>query len=362
VLCLTLHANYRCRHSGACCEQWTVAAEPRVIELVAARQILSDAGPLFVSSGDPGISPTVARHPDGSCVFLDRGAGRVCVIHREAGAGALPEACRHFPRRFLRDGRGTFVSLSHFCPTAAGMLLEADPLRIVEAGPPLRLDEPIEGLDATAALPPLVRPGILTDLPGYSAWEGAALATLARPDLDCRQSLDAVAGATERVRRWRPGSASLAACVEAAFRDARAGDGCDPDAGGRVMEAVRSVVGGVATGGAAPLDQPDASRERRVAEAFQRFDAAIKNYLAARLFANWVAYQGRGLRSIVEWLRACAAVLRGQLLLAAGDAEGSLGAGEFVEGVRKTDLLLLHGADPLALARRLSACEGPDPR
>src|SRR6476469_3443404 len=106
LLCLTLHAGYGCRRSGACYEQWTVSAEPRVIELVAARKIGVEAGgALFVSSGEFGSPAAVARRPDGSCVFFDRSAGRVCVIHREAGASALPEACRHFPRRFLRDGR-----------------------------------------------------------------------------------------------------------------------------------------------------------------------------------------------------------------------------------------------------------------
>jgi hypothetical protein len=242
------------------------------------------------------------------------------------------------------------------------MLMEREPLRIVEAGPPLRLEEPIEGLDATGALPPLVRPGILTDLPGYAAWERASVATFARSDLDCRESLDAVAAATERVRRWQPGSAPLAAVVEAAFRDARAADGCDPEAFTRVMNAVNSVCDGTAADDAAPLHGLDATRRRRAAVEFQRFDGAIKNYLAARVFANWVAYQGRGLRTIVEWLRTCAAVLDGQLLRAAADREGPLGPADFVAAVRKTDLLLLHGVDPLALARRLSACEGADPR
>src|SRR5215212_4064255 len=132
TFCLTVHAAYGCRHSGACCEQWAISAEPRVVALVTARKIGPAAGPLFLSSGEAGAAPILARHPDGSCVFFDRGAGRVCVIHRDAGASALPEACRHFPRRFLRDGRGTLVSLSHFCPTAAHMLLDRDPLRIVD--------------------------------------------------------------------------------------------------------------------------------------------------------------------------------------------------------------------------------------
>ena len=40
------------------------------------------------------------------------------------------------------------------------------------------------------------------------------------------------------------------------------------------------------------------------------FSVPIANYLAARLFGNWVAYQGHGLRSVVAWVRACYDVLR----------------------------------------------------
>ena len=44
----------------------------------------------------------------------------------------LPESCFQFPRRTLVDERGTFVTLSHFCPTAAAMLADAaEPLTIV---------------------------------------------------------------------------------------------------------------------------------------------------------------------------------------------------------------------------------------
>jgi hypothetical protein len=31
---LTLHAGYRCRHTGECCRNWTVAAEPHVLHIV----------------------------------------------------------------------------------------------------------------------------------------------------------------------------------------------------------------------------------------------------------------------------------------------------------------------------------------
>jgi hypothetical protein len=64
----------------------------------------------------------------------------------------------------------------------------------------------------------------------------------------------------------------------------------------------------------------------------------MKNFLAARLFANWIAYQGRGLRSIVQWVRAAAAVVRHYALLGAIDS----GRTNFIEAVRMTDLLMLH--------------------
>src|SRR5262249_31122029 len=39
----------------------------------------------------------------------------------------------------------------------------------------------------------------------------------------------------------------------------------------------------------------------------------MRHYLGARVFANWVAYQGRGLRTVVAWLRTCLAVLNNEI-------------------------------------------------
>jgi Fe-S-cluster containining protein len=334
TLCLSVHAGYGCRRAGACCQNWTVPAEPHVLQVVEARRVRREGvkGPLFVPSTTPGdVSRwNVARDADGSCVFFDRDAGGLCAIHRDAGAGALPSACRHFPRKILRDRRGTFISLSHFCPTAAAMLLARDPLQVVEAHPPLRLAEPVEGLDATDALPPLVRPGVLSDLEGYGAWEQACVATFARADLCYQDALDLVAAATENIRNWRPGSGALSERVHTAFRDARPEMGADADAQSRAID--------------------------------PRFDVAMKNYLAARVFANWIAYQGRGLRSIVEWLRTCAALVRHHISRRALDTGSAPDTADFVEALRMSDLLLLHAVDTQAIAWRVAALEGPDPR
>jgi len=376
--CLSLHARYKCQHAGACCQTWTVPAEPHVIQIVEARAIRREGvqGPLFVEPATARDAAlwNVARHADGSCVFFDRDRGRLCAIHREAGADALPSACRHFPRQILRDGRGTFISLSHFCPTAAALLPARDALQLVDAQPPLRLSEPVEGLDATDALPPLVRPGMLSDLEGYGAWEQACVATFARADLSYQAALDLVAAATEDIRGWRPGGVTLSERVRAAFRDARPDAGADAGAQARAIETVAALCSGklpedvmrdYPSAETARLD--DGARleeawQQRVAPAFARFDVAMKNYLAARVFANWIAYQGRGLRSIVEWLRTCAALVRHHTVVRARDGGSAPDTADFLEAVRMADLLLLHVVDTQAFAWRFARLEGPDPR
>lgn len=91
------------------------------------------------------------------------------------------------------------------------------------------------------------------------------------------------------------------------------------------------------------------------------FDAATKNFLAARLFANWIAYQGRGLLSIVQWVRAAAALVRHHVLRCALDIGRAPGPEGFIEAVRMADLLLLHVIDTQAFARCVAPLEGPDP-
>ena len=357
AFCLTIHAQYQCRHAGACCHEWTIPAEPQVVELVERHGLRPSGmnGPLFVSSGKPDREPAmdVAKGDNGRCVFFEQDPAGSCVIHREAGAGALPSACRHFPRKFLRDGRGTFVSLSHFCPTAASLLLDPQPLGIVEAVPPLVLQDPIEGLDAREALPPLLRPDVLCDLEGYDAWEREAIAVLADPDLDCDEALDRIASATERVRRWRPGGRSLAEHVRAAFavrEDCAASPSLPAE---ELLALLRSLTAGIPREAA---DRGDA--HERAAAALRDHDLAMKNYVAARLFANWIAYQGRGLRSIVQWARAAAALVRHHAAERALRTARVPGRDDFIDAVRRADLLLLHGIDTQAFARAVAPLEG----
>ena len=184
------------------------------------------------------------------------------------------------------------MTLSSFCPTAAAMLQQHVPLRIVEAPPALVPAGTLEGLDATAVLPPLLTDGVLMDYEGYSAWEHAAIAVLDRDDLEAESALDVIAAATARIRQWRPGAMTLTHHVAAAFA------GCAP-------------------GAARPQDA--ATR-------------AVRMFAAAHLFASWAAYQNGGIGAVVDAARHAVSHLTREIA----------GGATFVEAAGAADLLLRH--------------------
>jgi hypothetical protein len=238
----------------------------------------------------------VGRTATGACAFHD-GRARRCAIQRDAGIALLPSACRNFPRVALRDPRGLFVALSHYCPTAARLLLDAHQIAIVEAPPGLSLDGAVEGLDATGVMPPLLRPGMLMDFEGYGAWEREAIDLMNVPAYSPRRALAAVAEATADAMRWSPGGEPLAARVRHAFARVRhAHDRDDP-----------------------PGFLPQAR----------------KAFVASHLFASWSAYQHGGLSAVVESAREAGAVLDREL-------EGADSVAAFIDAVRATDFRLRH--------------------
>src|SRR5215207_7008457 len=221
-LCLSIHADYMCRHSGACCSAWMVPADQHVVELVSAGRIRSSraTGGVFITPPNtPGVDLRIAHGPDGACIFRE---SQRCAIHAQAGVSALPVSCRHFPRVILRDRLNIRISLSHYCPTAAWMLVSTTPIEVVDASRRLTVEEPMEGLDARDALPPLLRPGLLTDLEGYNAWEVQCIATLARGG-DPTDALNIIARATETARAWTPARGRLVDTVSDAFDIGRRG-------------------------------------------------------------------------------------------------------------------------------------------
>jgi hypothetical protein len=356
--CLSIHSRYRCRHSGACCQaEWDIDVEPRIVEAVATGRVIpvSSTQAAFVPGVEEPWTVTLARTSDGWCGFRQE---QRCSLQNAGGEEMLPSACRHFPRVFLRDGRGTMVTLSHYCPTAAALLLQDGPVTVVDALPPLALAEPIDGLDAREALPPLVRPGLLADMEGYAAWEEAALAQFAAaPSADV--ALAGVAAATERVRQWTPSRGRLIETVISAFAAASSLNDGGETSLSEGFGAVREVTG------PHPLLQVDTDFSRTwttlQAQSGDVLRGPIANYMAACTFANWTAYRGQGLRTVVAWLHGCYDVLRIQLVQHAR-AAGTLNRDVMIESFRMADFIIVHTVPSLEFGRTAAVFEHVVPR
>ena len=380
VYALSIHADYRCRHSGACCTtDWDVPVELPVYralsDAVAHGRLQAvgavEDGPFITGPDLPEHAGAIlARTAGGDCVFFHAGT-RLCSVHRDLGEPALPSTCRHFPRIAVRDTRGTSIGLSHFCPTAAATLFREDvPLAVVEdppAFPPMQYDGLVVDPDAW---PPLLTPRMLMDPEGYSAWErhmvqrcadaaeGVSRPSRGRPARRAPESVIATLARDARLlRTWRPGGPSLVEAVAALPRAPV--DGAAP---GRLDtslllydEAVRAVPADLTP----PPDEAglDAAFAAFVAPHWAAHAAPVDRFLATKAFASWTAYQGRGVLTMVRGLEAALAIVRVESSRQCRNASRALDAGLLREAFRGADFLLHHLAAAEALAAAWSRAE-----
>jgi len=342
VFSLSVHADYACRHSGACCTAgWSIPVEAPI------RRVL----------------PVEVIHPsaDGACPEYDT-AARLCRVHRDHGESMLPRSCYHFPRRALADGRGTFVSLTHYCPTAAWQLFRDDvALAIAEDPPAFPAHRDYDPLDGRNEWPPLLRPTVQFDLESYSRWERFIVDTFAgsQPVLS---ALETIAGTAERLRDWSSTDGPLAAHVEAtlAGQPRRAGAGTmmlyRPFA---QIPGYQSIVETIPDGLARP-DLPsdlDVTLATSVLGEWPRLATPIRRYLAAKAFGSWSAYQGRGVRTLVAELVASEMVVRVEAARACRAAKRALDEPLLHAAIRQADWLLMHLAERTPLLRWLGEVE-----
>ena len=152
----------------------------------------------------------------------------------------------------------------------------------------------LDGLDARNVWPPLLRPNVLMDLESYGAWERLAIQDLTRTDTCAtpRDALASLADVTARISSWTPGSGELLDVVHAAFPP-RPGAATTPGDG-----------------------------------------AAVRRWLAARLFGAWIAYQGNGLAATIAYLQLCLETFEREV-----EIDGSA-----LEAIRRSDLKIVHGS------------------
>jgi len=352
VYSLSIHADYRCRHSGACCSaDWDVPVELPVYraldQAVAAGRLRSQtrARHLHPFIVEPDLPPDAAamleRTDDGECVFLESGT-RLCIVHRDLGESALPATCRHFPRLAVRDTRGTFVTLSHFCPTAASMLFRTDrPLAIVDA-PPAFPPNDYDGLVVTEEdLPPLLSPTMLMDLEGYSRWERHMVARCASGET-AESVLATLWRDAQLLRQWVPGGSSLVAAV--ARLPASTVNAELPREIQTSLELFDEVRRSIPDDLKPPADEVDLERTyiHFVRPSWRSFQPPLTKYLAAKAFASWTAYQGRGLLTIVCGLQAALSLVRVEATRLCRNTERALDADVLLEAFRRADFTLNH--------------------
>jgi hypothetical protein len=240
------------------------------------------------------------------------------------------------------------------------MLFREDvPLAIV-AGPPAFPPADYEGLTVDAeAWPPLLHPRMLMDLDGYTAWERHMVARCAPT-----ASPESVVATLERdaraLRGFTPGASSLAAAVAALPADVVAAT--PPAALDASLAHHREVMAAVPDDLKPPADEEGLAEAyvRHVAPHWPAWSAPLTRYLAAKAFANWTAYQGRGVLSIVRGLDAALALVRVEAARQCRDAARPLDRPLLLEAFRGADFALNHLAVGEDLAAGWSAAEGED--
>jgi len=367
VRALSIHADYRCRHSGVCCTlHWDV---PMELAVYRSLEEAVSTGRLKTSPEAAGLEPFVVdpalpedeaaifeRLDSGACVFFDR-QSRLCMVHRDMGEAALATTCRTFPRLAVQDARGTFITLSHFCPTAATQLFRDDvPLAIVEtpaAFPPADYD----GLTVVEGdLPPLLRPDVLMDDAGYSAWERHMVDVCATAET-AEDALATLARDASVLRTWTGGGDTLHAAVSRLPRDPISAD--PPVSLATCLRAYAEAMSCV------PDDLRPEPDEAGLAQAYERFvrpgwtkfARPLRHYVAAKAFASWTAYQGRGVATIVRGIDAALSLVRVEAARQCRNAGAPLDAARLKEAFRSADFLLNHLATGDALAEAWSAVE-----
>jgi Fe-S-cluster containining protein len=367
VFALRFHADYRCRHSGACCTaDWDVPVELPIYRSLSQALVEGRLGvaptagatyPFIVEPDLPdGAAAMLDRDGRGHCVFYESSAKR-CIVHRDLGEPHLPTTCRHFPRVSVQDRRGTFVSLSHFCPTAASMLFSDAPIEIVSE-PPAFPDADYDGLIVTADdLPPLLHPRVLMDFDGYTAWERHMVERCA----DVQERPESVVATLTRdadlLRRWQPGRLTLSAAVWELPHD---GVDAVSDAVFASSLQLRDEVIAAVPDDLKPLSDEaglDQAWTTYVDGAWDDYRAPINRFLAAKAFASWTAYQGRGVKTIVRGLEAALALVRVEAARQCRNAARPLDRDLLIAAFRQADFALNHLAVGEDLAKAWSVVE-----
>jgi hypothetical protein len=262
------------------------------------------------------------------------------------------------PRLAVRDDRGTFITLSHFCPTAASMLFRDDCPLAITAGPHVFPPGDYEGLVVTGEdLPPLLTPTMLMDGPGYSAWERHMVMRCAYSDRGPESVVATLERDARQLGAWRPGGVTLVDAVRDLPSVPEPADA--PHTLDRTVALYAQVMQAVPDDLRPPSDDDglELAFAEQVRPVWSRFFVPLNRYIAAKAFASWTAYQGRGVASTVRGLEAALAVVRVESSRQCRNAKRRLDADLLRDAFRSADFIINHLAVGEDLASAWSAAE-----
>jgi Fe-S-cluster containining protein len=345
VSCLEFQSDFHCSQCGRCCQNWLVSVEKAQYDRIA--QALQE-GQLVVSGVTaensmarneipPGFGSTQAyAHflfgPQG-CAFLEReGDHTACAVQRQLRPDALPIICQVYPRVCILQPRRVCLTLSNCCPTARQKLWREDlpdaGVAIVENPPAFSPTVNYAGHDTVEQKPPFLRPQTPLTWEAYGRWERFCLERMADERLTPENALIHILTAAEKIRGWAgtgpapirlieslvqteaevdPGQLSqqierlpngLLLCrdlYELLFQSlSLEGTSRLPELIQTFQEAYGSASGDAQNGALSRLTE---DYDRFVRPFWSQWERAVRRYLASKLFANYYAHEGHGLRT-----------------------------------------------------------------
>ena len=231
------------------------------------------------------------------------------------------------------------------------------PLTIV-SGPPAFPPGDYEGLIVTSDdLPPLLSPNMLMDRAGYSAWERHMVARCAERGSSPEAVLATLQRDARLLRDWKPGGITLVDAV----RDlpSHAERAVSTSTLWTSLTLYAQVMRTVPDDLRPPPDESglDAAFTDLVGPGWSTFFNPINRYLAAKAFASWTAYQGRGVMTIVRGLEAALSVVRVESARQCRNAGRILDAELLRDAFRSADFIFNHQAVAEDLAAAWSVAE-----
>lgn len=402
---LEFQSDFRCSQCGeCCCSDWVVSLDKTQHERIAQALRTGDltvpgvtADSALTRNENPsdlgfGLFHAHLTFGPAGCPFLERESdSTACAIQRQLGPGALPIICQVYPRICVLEPRRVCLTLSNCCPTARAKLwredLDGPGLTRVENPPAFPPDGAYAGHNTLERKPPFLRPQVPLTWEAYARWERFCLERMADERLTPENALLHILTAAEKIRGWAGNGSVPVGVIESLAQTEAA---VDPD---QLTEQIERLPCGLALcrnlyellfqslspKGDSPLteilqtfqeaygsasDTQHAALSRLTGD-YDHFirpfwpqgERAVRRYLASKLFANYYAYEGHGLRTGLYVVVLILATLRLHATLLARRAQRPLDVTLLDEAFALTDRYWLNMVARDVLAHGLTQIE-----